>query len=408
MAQICALFLSIYRSGSGPFRNILFIKPGNETPDANNFQRRYNILALYNSAGNMFSKVLTVLSVTFVSANAHFFINTPVPISGSAIKDPLEASGSNFPCHGVDLSTPGARTAMIVGETQPLGFELANGSNTAVHGGGSCQISITYETDPTNVKDPANWKVIKSYIGGCPTDSKGNLPLAVACNGQNSPDCVNNLSFSIPLEVRNGNAILAWTWFNNVGNREMYMNCAAVSFTGGQNQINTLPNMFVANLASINSCMTTEFNNTDFPNPGKYVQTETPLNYPLNAPIGCGVSSESNVLQTSTTSALSPSYSGVPASPTGTTLRTVFTNAVGTPTNTNTQLGASSTPVKCPTGAVPCLSEPFFCINDTTFGQCNFGCAIPMKMAQGTNCIGNRTTFSKSRVMKVLYKRRDI
>lgn len=76
------------------------------------------------------------------------------------------------------------------------------------------------------------WKVIMSYIGGCPTDARGNLPTAVACNGENSPDCVNNLSFKIPPEVKDRNATLAWTWFNNVGNREMYMNRATVP--GGQ------------------------------------------------------------------------------------------------------------------------------------------------------------------------------
>jgi hypothetical protein len=128
----------------------------------------------------------------------------------------------------------------LVATSQPLRFNLGNGSNTAVHGGGSCQISITYETDPAKVKDPTNWKVIKSYIGGCPTNSKGNLPLAVACDGKNSPDCVNNLSFDVPAEVRDGDAILAWTWFNNVGKREMFMNCAAVTFIGGRDKLDTL------------------------------------------------------------------------------------------------------------------------------------------------------------------------
>jgi hypothetical protein len=103
----------------------------------------------------------------------------------------------------------------------------------------------------------------------------------VACNGGNSPDCVNNLSFNIPPEVKDGDAILAWTWFNNVGDREMYMNCAGVSFTGGRDEIETLPNMFVANLDSINKCQTTEDTNADFPSPGNYVQEETLLNYPL-------------------------------------------------------------------------------------------------------------------------------
>jgi hypothetical protein len=351
----------------------------------------YNIL----QSGNMFSKILTISSIAFASStNAHFFINAPAPIPGSAIKDPLDASGSNFPCHGVDLSTPGiTRTAMAVGNDQLLGFDLVNGANTAVHGGGSCQISITYETDIGNVKDPANWKVIKSYVGGCPTDAKGNLPSAVACNGHNSPDCVNNLSFKVPPEVKNGNAILAWTWFNNVGDREMYMNCAAVSFTGGQDQIKTLPDMFVANLASINSCNTTENANTDFPNPGKYIQKEMSLNYPLQAPVGCGVGSKSNVVQTATAPMVGASASKTSFLPTQTTFRTVYANAVETPSSSDTIL-ASSTPNSCQIGAVPCLESGFFCIDDTTYGECAFGCAIPVQMAPGTSCESNATTFA--------------
>jgi hypothetical protein len=135
------------------------------------------------------------------------------------------------------------------------------------------------------------------------------LPSAVACSGHNSPDCVNNLSFKIPPEMKNGNAILAWTWCNNVWDREMYMNWPAVSFTGGRNQIDALSNMFVANLARISSCKTTENTNTDSPNPGKYIQREMPLNYPLQGPAACGVSSELNGVQLATAPTFSASSS---------------------------------------------------------------------------------------------------
>jgi hypothetical protein len=334
----------------------------------------------------MFRKILAIIVVTLLlSANAHFFINDPPPIPDSAIKDPLESSGSNFPCHGADLSKPTARTAMAVGDTQPLGFELGNGTNTAVHGGGSCQISIAYETDPVKVRDPDNWKVIMSYIGGCPTDAHGNLPTAVACNGKNSTDCVNNLSFKIPPEVKDGNATLAWTWFNNVGNREMYMNCAAVSVTGGQNQISALPTMFVANLASINQCQTTEDYNIDFPAPGRYVQKETPLNYPLKAPVGSGCEvmlGSGSVTSTRIQTSAAPEYSSSSVS--------------STPTSTQTALPADNSPAGvCQNGAIPCSTPEFFCINDTTYGECAFGCAIPMRMSLGTNCVNNTIVFAQ-------------
>jgi hypothetical protein len=350
------------------------------------------------SQGPMFSKTLAAVTATlFASVNAHFLINVPTPISGSAIKDNLAASGSDFPCHGADLSNPMTRTAMAVGDTQPLGFDLANGANTAVHGGGSCQISITYETDPLKVRDPTNWMVIKSYIGGCPTDATANLdPGAVMCNGSNSPNCVNNLSFNIPPEVRDGNAVLAWTWFNNVGDREMYMNCAAVSFTRGQNQLDSLPTMFVANLANITQCKTTENFNTNFPNPGKYVQTESPLNFPLKGPVGSGCGPVSADVDAQTTMALGSS-SSVTTLATATTLMTAYANLTAISEESQTQRASSkgnNPPGTCQNGAVPCSTPGFFCINDTTYGECAVGCAVPMQMSPGTNCVGDATSFS--------------
>jgi len=339
----------------------------------------------------MLTKTLTAIVTTlFASVNAHFLINVPTPIAGSAIKDPLAASGRDFPCHGADLSNPVIRTSMAVGEAQPLGFDLASGTNTAVHGGGSCQISITYETDPAKVRDPANWRVIKSYIGGCPTDATGNLDDGAAmCNGSNSPNCVNNLSFEIPPEVMNGNAILAWTWFNNVGNREMYMNCAAVSFSGGQNQLDSLPTMFVANL-NITQCSTTEDFNTNFPNPGKYVQIESPLNFPLKAPVGCELESNFSLANANT-------QTGMTALATATTLMT--TNPTITSEVSQTQVASpigNNSSGTCQNGAIPCSTAGFFCINDTAYAECAFGCAIPMQVSLGTNCVGDAIVFSKS------------
>lgn len=102
---------------------------------------------------------------------------------------------------------------MKAGSEQRLAFELGAGANTAVHGGGSCQISITYETEPAKQKDPNNWKVIYSILGGCPSDTVGNLNSAIACTSENQADCINEFKFKIPRGVQNGHAILAWTWF---------------------------------------------------------------------------------------------------------------------------------------------------------------------------------------------------
>jgi hypothetical protein len=75
-------------------------------------------------------------------------------------------------------------------------------AGAAQHGGGSCQASLSYDQGAT-------FTVIKSYIGSCPLAS--------------------NYDFTIPADAPAGDALFAWTWFNQQGNREMYMNCAHVS-----------------------------------------------------------------------------------------------------------------------------------------------------------------------------------
>lgn len=82
-------------------------------------------------------------------------------------------------------------------------------------------MAITYETDPAKLKDPSSWKVVYSIEGGCPTDANGNLPVAKKCTAGDEPECVNQFNFHIPKGVKNGHAIMAWTWFNTIGNREV-------------------------------------------------------------------------------------------------------------------------------------------------------------------------------------------
>jgi hypothetical protein len=79
--------------------------------------------------------------------------------------------------------------------------------------------------------------------------------------------------FDIPNDVANGDALFAWTWFNYEGNREMYMNCADVTVTGGQGTVDSFesayPEIFVANVG--NGCKTVELEETVFAHPGKQV-----------------------------------------------------------------------------------------------------------------------------------------
>ena len=63
------------------------------------------------------------------------------------------------------------------------------------------------------------------------------------------------------------------TWFNRLGNREMYMRChkATIGGSGAKGAFDALPNMFVANIQTT-TCKIAEGISVNFPNPGSQVQ----------------------------------------------------------------------------------------------------------------------------------------
>lgn len=201
-------------------------------------------------------------------------MKTPTPFAASKLagdNGPLLPDGSNYPCKfGYD--TEGASNVMPLGSKQQLSF-----IGGATHGGGSCQVSLTYDSAPTK---NSVFKVIHSIVGGCPArNTAGNLGTSATAE---APD---KYEFTIPNDLPPGDAVLSWTWFNKVGNREMYMNCAPVKLTGGgasKRDINNetlvargmeafdaLPDMFVANIG--NGCTTKDSTDLKFDNPGKSV-----------------------------------------------------------------------------------------------------------------------------------------
>ncbi|EGP85006.1 unnamed protein product [Zymoseptoria tritici ST99CH_3D7] len=197
------------------------------------------------------------------SVNGHMVIYSPVPYGQDSLTNsPLENDGSDFPCKqrsGVYDITK--MNEMPVGVPQTLAF-----MGGATHGGGSCQVSVTLDKEPT--KD-SEWKVIHSIVGGCPSNYSENL--SQDANGKNSAI----FQFSVPKGMPNGEYTLAWTWFNKIGNREMYMNCAPISVTGGSSNndvYNSLPTMFVINMPR-EECATSEMEDFVFPDPGLYVET---------------------------------------------------------------------------------------------------------------------------------------
>ncbi|MCJ1473639.1 hypothetical protein MMC13_002290 [Lambiella insularis] len=220
--------------------------------------------------------LLAAAAICATAVDGHMIMKTPTPYGKSSLNNsPLAPDGSDFPCKqrsGV-YDAEGASNTMPIGVNQTLSF-----TGSAVHGGGSCQVSLTTDAHPTvNSK----WQVIHSIQGGCPVSAAGNLPEDPNGSGAST------FQFSVPEGIAPGQYTLAWTWFNRIGNREMYMNCAPVTVTGGSSKRDApkslakrtdFPPMFVANACS-NKCTTSnptgnsgENYDLQFPNPGQSVQ----------------------------------------------------------------------------------------------------------------------------------------
>lgn len=178
---------------------------------------------------------------------------------------PLEENGSNFPCTLSDFSSSdGEGPTLNPGQGAQIQLK-----GTAVHGGGSCQVSITYDQPPNK---NSVWKVMKSWQGACPIEHPGNLPLPP--DGQPLSNTLPPLGYTVPDGLPSGKATIAWTWFNRIGNREMYMRChrATIGGSGGDKAaLDKLPNMFVAQLLTT-TCKVAENFSVRFPNPGSQVQ----------------------------------------------------------------------------------------------------------------------------------------
>ncbi|RPB20331.1 hypothetical protein L211DRAFT_749306, partial [Terfezia boudieri ATCC MYA-4762] len=175
---------------------------------------------------------------------------------------PVQPSGANFPCTVDNFSNKSGEGPTIT-PGRSSKFQLLG---TAVHSGGSCQISITYDSPPTK---NSNWRVIKSFEGGCPVKHDGNLSEGLGVDNKLPP-----LVYTVPKGMPGGAATIAWTWVNSTGNREFYMRCQAVKIGGSRKNkkvFNKLPPLFVANVGSENKCTTmgAEGKNIIFPKPGK-------------------------------------------------------------------------------------------------------------------------------------------
>ncbi|KAK4228296.1 hypothetical protein QBC38DRAFT_158449 [Podospora fimiseda] len=234
----------------------------------------------------MFSQGFTGAFVALLAgaqlATAHMEIKEPAPFrsrfnpnSNPASIDytntaPLDPSGANFPCKGYhsDLGTAAGKSVASYAPGSSYQFTV---DGQAPHGGGSCQVSLSYDGGKT-------FTVIQSIIGGCPLSS--------------------TYPFTIPSDAPEGEAIWAWTWSNKIGNREQYMNCAAVTISKGAKKRNepvkrasvgfsSRPALFVANLKTT-TCEVAEGTDVVFPNPGPDILTNGGNQQPPSG--NCGAS----------------------------------------------------------------------------------------------------------------------
>ncbi|GAA5849137.1 hypothetical protein JCM9279_005801 [Rhodotorula babjevae] len=189
--------------------------------------------------------------------SAHMQLVKPLPINSKfdpqtveanidySMTAPLFPDGSNYPCKG--YNTPSAYSSLNAVATLKAGssFEVEFAAGGATHGGGSCQFSVSYDQGKS-------FAVIHSIIGGCPLSSTYSVPIPAG----------------LPSATK---ATFAWTWYNLVGNREEYMNCAIVDIQGSSTAKSyTGPGLFRANTLG-DTCITTEGKTPVFPNPGSSV-----------------------------------------------------------------------------------------------------------------------------------------
>jgi hypothetical protein len=305
------------------------------------------------------------------------------------LKSPLYANGSNFPCRGYQNDRPIRTTATYTaGQTYEMSV-----TDTVTHGGGSCQLSLSYDNGAT-------FKVIKSIIGGC--------PLTMSYN------------FTVPGYAPSGNALFAWTWFNEIGNREMYMNCAQVQIiaspsarrraqkrSGQYTSMDSLPYIWRANIQGLSTCVTIEGQDPVFSNLGPdvmYQNTMTPSspvtpgnNCDSPTPYGQTYRSISDNSTTSASAVPTPTFSNIPPA------NNVTTNPTQ-PTFNGSSSYLSYTSNSNSSSYLPCVPGTFLCLSSMSYLVCNQATGVnaftpleiwdgPFMVADGMVCAPFLTQF---------------
>ncbi|KAM0347391.1 hypothetical protein ACHAPU_004912 [Fusarium lateritium] len=387
----------------------------------------------------MFSlSTLSILALGASLASSHVIMIEPHPFNLDT--EPLYqtwplSADLPFPCQGRTQHAEQV-TKVTAGTTQTVKFW-----GSAVHGGGSCQFSVAYGKNPPS--DPSKWHTIYSIIGGCPAEAAGNIPTTgtdphsrengAECGNDTGKECTKQFNIPIPKDIQNGPATFAWTWFNKIGNREMYMVCSPIEISGGKDDssfVDSLPAIFRANIPG--ECTTGASGSViNFPEPGdfgKVIEQGTPGSEgtcpkgvepdfkedasPADPKPEEPVSS-APAQPSSPSSELPPSppvESAAPVVPSSPAVQPPApSRIVTTTTNTPAQPTLAPAPINstkpeppsgsgvpswvdenyqaCPPGV---QSGMLNCFSETTWGICNVGWAYVFEVAPGTKCIDGR------------------
>ncbi|KAL5403301.1 hypothetical protein PMIN03_009976 [Paraphaeosphaeria minitans] len=354
-----------------------------------------------------FRSALFAASAFIAATNAHITISNPVPYSADQVKiDKAAITADQFPCKSQYGFKVTQMNSMKVGEPQKLEFD-----GSAIHGGGSCQLSYTTDTEPT--KDSV-FKVIKSIEGGCP-----------------GVDGTKSFEYTLPDSIPNGHGTFVWSWMAKMsGAPEFYMNCAPIDVTGGASDasgLNALPDMFIANIAST-TCTSPLNHAVKFPNPGENLEdggtndVEDPTgdcgakgSTPATPSSGAPVESSPVVSAPASAPVQTAPAASATAAPVQSTLATIATSApaasapVASAPIASVPVASSPVSATIPSGTAPANSgsgsetggstggstgSPGSCSSDGAivcngadqFGICNGGSVVWQAVAHGTTC----------------------
>ncbi|KAG0283870.1 hypothetical protein BGZ96_011765 [Linnemannia gamsii] len=182
------------------------------------------VFSIFSSAVVAASALLSFIP----STAAHMAMSNPPGQAGPWTKNQnsrvhafIGFKGKKFPCGGYPK---GPVTQYRAGQTIPVRFWVygvpswtkfppKGGLNTARHGGGACEFSLSYDGGKS-------WKVIGQYTRTCP-DVYYEWPVQIP---KNVPNCSDS-----------NKCLFAWSWTAYATN-QFYHHCANIQITGGSSK----------------------------------------------------------------------------------------------------------------------------------------------------------------------------